>query len=289
MNCRNCKSDKVEIFHDKVWSIDNGKVYKCNCCELVFIDPMMSEDEEKEFYKNYNDHVKRRGVTVENSVEEFHEKSKVIANERLKVVDKFFKNKKILEVGSSTGAFLSLLDNCNTNACELATDNLEYSKNLINGKAYNSIEDVKENDFDVICMYHVFEHIRNPIEFLNTCKPLLNRGGYIVIEVPHSNDPLITLFDCEEFKDFIFQPMHPMVYNETSLDYVFEKSGYKKEEVIYHQRYDLDNHLSWFKNKKSGGDVALKELFSDNDAYKKKLKEIKLTDTIFYIARADNV
>ena len=75
MNCRNCKSIEVEIFHDKVWSIDNGKVYKCNCCELVFIDPMMSEDEEKEFYKNYNDHVKRRGVTVENSVEEFHEKS----------------------------------------------------------------------------------------------------------------------------------------------------------------------------------------------------------------------
>lgn len=177
MNCRNCKSVNVELFHDKVWSIDNGKVYKCNCCELVFIDPMMSEDEEKEFYKNYNDHVKRRGVTVENSVEEFHKKSKVIANERLKVVDKFFKNKKILEVGSSTGAFLSLLDNCNTNACELATDNLEYSKQFINGSAYSSIDDVKENDFDVICMYHVFEHIRNPIEFLNKCKSLLNRGG----------------------------------------------------------------------------------------------------------------
>jgi len=50
MNCRNCKSDEVEIFHDKVWSVDNGKVYKCNECELIFIDPMMSEDEEKEFF-----------------------------------------------------------------------------------------------------------------------------------------------------------------------------------------------------------------------------------------------
>ncbi len=114
-------------------------------------------------------------------------------------------------------------------------------------------------------------------------------GGYIVIEVPHSDDPLITLYDCEEFKDFVFQPMHPMVYNEKSLDYVFKKSGFYKEEVIYHQRYGLDNHLSWFKNKKSGGDNILSELFASNEEYKKKLISIKQTDTIFYIAKVGNV
>jgi 2-polyprenyl-3-methyl-5-hydroxy-6-metoxy-1,4-benzoquinol methylase len=176
MTCRNCNSKEVENFYNKVWSVDNGSVYKCAKCELIFIDPIMSEDEEQEFYKNYNEHVKKRGVIVENSVEEFHEKSKIIANERLSVVKQFFQNKKVLEVGSSTGAFLTLLDGCDTNACELATDNLNYSKQFINGKAYSSIDEVKENDFDVICMYHVFEHIRNPIEFLNTCKPLLNGG-----------------------------------------------------------------------------------------------------------------
>lgn len=289
MKCRNCNSEKTETFHNKVWSIDNGSVYRCNQCELVFIDPIMSEDEEKEFYKNYNKHVKKRGVIAENSIEEFHEKSKVIARERLAVVKKFFCNKKVLEIGSSTGAFLSLLDDCITNACELATDNLKYSEQFINGSAYSSIEEIKDSDFDVICMYHVFEHIRNPVEFLNSCKQKLNEEGYIVIEVPHSHDPLITLYDCNEFKDFVFQPMHPMVYNEKSLNYVFEKSGFKKEEVIYHQRYGLDNHLSWFKNKKSGGDNVLRELFSGNYDYKKKLEEIKLTDTIYYIAKIIDV
>ena len=289
MNCRNCKSNEVKIFHDKVWSVENGKVYQCTNCELLFIDPMMSEDEEKEFYKNYNQHVKDRGVTVQNSIKEFHEKSKLTANERFNIVKKFFDNKKILEIGSSTGAFLSLLDNSNTNACELTPENLEYSKQFINGYAYSSIEKVTDKNFDVICMFHVFEHIRKPIEFLNTCKPLLNRGGYIVIEVPCSSDPLLTLYNNSEFKDFVFQPMHPMIYNEKSLNYVFKKSGFENEEVIYHQRYGLDNHLSWFKNKKSGGDVALRELFSDNSEYKNKLQEVKQTDTIFYIARVNNV
>ena len=289
MVCRNCNNKNIKLFHNKVWSIENGSVYRCENCELIFIDPMMSEEEEKAFYKNYNEHVKKRGMTVENSIEEFHKKSKDIAKERFKVVDKFFNNKKVLEIGSSTGAFLSLLKDCDTNCCELASENLEYSKRFINGKAYNSIEDVKECDFDIICMYHVFEHIRKPVEFLTICKSLLNKNGYVIIEVPHSNDPLINLYNCEEFKDFVFQPMHPMVYNEKSLDFVFEKSGFKKEEVIYHQRYGLDNHLSWFKNKKAGGDTILKELFSSQDQYKNKLVSIKQTDTIFYIAKVSDV
>jgi hypothetical protein len=108
-----------------------------------------------------------------------------------------------------------------------------------------------------------------------------------VIEVPCSTDPLIALYKCKEFKNFVFQPMHPMVYNEKSLDYVFKNAGFKKEEVIYHQRYGLENHLSWFKNKKSGGDVELTELFSSNIEYKNKLEGIKKTDTIFYIAKVD--
>lgn len=285
MFCPNCKNTHTIIFHNKVWSIDNGKVYKCKNCDLLFINPSMSENEEREFYINYNQHVKNRGMIIDNSIQEFHEKSIPIANERFEIIFKYFKNKKILEIGSSTGAFLSLLKTCKTYACELSTDNREYSKQFINAVAYKSLEDVDENNFDIICMFHVFEHIQEPIKFLNSCKNLLAKDAYIIIEVPHSNDPLISLYDCEEFKNFVFQPMHPMIYNEKSLDYIFNQVNLEKKEVIYHQRYGLDNHLSWFKNKKSGGDSKITNLFSTNLEYKKTLENIKMTDTIFYIAR----
>lgn len=285
MVCVNCKSEDIKLFHDHVWSIEDGKVYQCKNCELIFIDPMMSEEEEKTFYENYNEHVKKRGMTVENSIEEFHEKSKPIAQERYGVIEKFFKNKKVLEIGSSTGAFLSLLENCQTSACELASENLEFSKQFISSKAYSSIDKVEEENFDIICMFHVFEHIREPIRFLKTCKSRLKSDGYIIIEVPHANDPLITLYNCEEFKNFIFQPMHPMVYNKRSLDFVFQKAGFVMEDVIYYQRYGLDNHLSWFKNKTAGGDSKLKQLFSLLQDYKKILENTQQTDTLFYIAK----
>ncbi|MCP3851067.1 MAG: class I SAM-dependent methyltransferase [Gammaproteobacteria bacterium] len=228
--------------------------------------------------------MKNRGITIQNSLSEFHEKSKIIAKERLHIVKDFFIKKKVLEIGSSTGAFLSLLNKSETNACELSNENLDFSKQFITGNAYTSLDEVNEVDFDVICMFHVFEHIREPISFLKQCQSILKNNGQIVIEVPCSSDPLLTLYNCKEFKDFIFQPMHPMVYNEKSLDYIFSKSGFKKEKVIYHQRYGLENHLSWFKNKKPGGDKILSEIFKSNIEYKSTLEQLKNTDTIFYIA-----
>ena len=105
-----------------------------------------------------------------------------------------------------------------------------------------------------------------------------------MIEEPCSDDPLLTLFNCNEFKDFVFQPMHPMIYNEKSLDYVFNKAKFNKVKSIYYQRYGLDNPLSWLNNRQPGGDIRFEELFGLNVGYKDKLEIIKKTDTIFYIA-----
>ena len=33
--------------------------------------------------------------------------------------------------------------------------------------------------FDIICLFHVFEHIKNPFEFLKQCQKLLNKNGII--------------------------------------------------------------------------------------------------------------
>ena len=108
----------------------------------------MTDKEESEFYRNYNRHVKDRGVIVQNSVEEYHEKSIKTAKERYNIVKEYFSNKEVLEIGSSTGAFLSLLTNCQTNACEIAKDNLEYSRKFVNGKCYESLEEVNNSSFD---------------------------------------------------------------------------------------------------------------------------------------------
>ena len=68
---------------------------------------------------------------------------------------------------------------------------------------------------------------------------------------------------------------------------MFKKAGLSKDIVIYHQRYGLSNHLSWLKNKKPGGDVNLDMMFGNNTEYKKRLEDLKKTDTIFYFSKLD--
>jgi len=287
MICPNCDGKNLNCIHNKVWSIENGKVYRCLHCDLNFINPMMSDEEERIFYNNFNNRVKNRGVTDKVSIQEYHQKSLKIAQERLNVVSKYFKdNSKVLEIGSSTGAFLSILKNCHTSAVEIVEDNREYSKQFVTGDVYMSLDDVpKYFKFDIICMFHVFEHIKNPHNLLNQCKNLLTDGGIILIEVPHIEDPLMSIYALEEFKDFIFQPMHPMIYSVKSLDYIFDSCNYYTKEVIYYQRYGLGNHLSWLTYKKPGGNSVLLDMFENNDMYKKTLEINAQTDTLFYIAQ----
>lgn len=45
--------------------------------------------------------------------------------------------------------------------------------------------ELPRSQFDVICMFHVFEHIEDPLELLNQLSPKLNDGGLLVMEVPN--------------------------------------------------------------------------------------------------------
>lgn len=42
--------------------------------------------------------------------------------------------------------------------------------------------------FDYIFLNHVFEHLDNPVGVLKDLVSRLNKGGKIIIEIPHGND-----------------------------------------------------------------------------------------------------
>lgn len=287
--CPICLSEDTKVYHDRVWHMEGGAVLQCRFCEAAFLHPMMNDEEERLFYEAYNAHVQARGVTLSSTPEEFHQKSQPIARERFEVIGEWYvPGMKVLEMGSSTGAFLELLMGCECSCVEPAHDNREFSKQFVNA-AFTDIADVPRfQQFDVICMFHVFEHIRNPVDFLISCKQLLRNAGHVIVEVPCIHDPLLTIYDLDVFKDFYFQPMHPFIYSEKALDICFDKAGLRKITAISHQRYGLDNHLAWLKNRQPGGDDNLRRLFADNGEYKKKLAELKMTDTLFYIGAHSN-
>ena len=287
MNCPLCGSNATFVFHNAVWRRPDATVRRCEVCNLAFIHPMMTEDEEERFYRNYNEHVKARGVVTQGTPEELHHKSVVLARERLSVVRHFFKGvSRVLEIGSSTGAFIELIANVGVDCCAVEPDdaNREYCTRFAS-EVYPDISHVPSDmSFDVICMFHVFEHIRNPLSMLDRCRMNLRAGGRVLVEVPNIEDPLISLYDCKAFKDFYFQPMHPYIYSPASLGRVFEKAGFRVLEKVLYQRYGIDNHLTWLSKGRPGGDEHLKGIFGGAIEYKESLMRAGKTDTLFLLA-----
>lgn len=294
LKCAICKNNCVEMFHEKVFGSLESKVYKCRNCDLFFLHPYLSEIEINKLYQNYNEIVISRVENVKKAdSDEIFKIGLVEARLRYKRFKKFIDNREVLEIGSGAGCFLDTVkDNVNTlYSVEPCDSNREFIKQKIMPNIFSDLSFLinKKIKFDSIFLFHVFEHLVDPFTFIDKLNMVLKYNGCLIIEVPCVDDTLISVYNIKEFKDFYFQIQHPYYYNEASLRYIFEKKHLVINKVIYHQRYGIDNHLNWLKNKEKGGDKFFKDFFKGLDRYYREyLIKKKKADTISLIINMEN-
>ena len=112
------------------------------------------------------------------------------------VVEKINKIKKIkgmnvLEIGCGYGALLSLINDRGAKAIGTEADekSLEISKKFLKGrknvkvlKAKNETLDFKDSTFDIVILFDVIEHVKNPKKMLSECMRVLKKGGILYSE-----------------------------------------------------------------------------------------------------------
>ena len=93
--------------------------------------------------------------------------------------------KSILDVGCGTGQFVKMM----TEKTELIKG-IDKSKECINIAQSNGLnctsQDFLHEDglYDVITMWHLIEHLLDPVEFIEHSYSLLSPGGWLLIETP---------------------------------------------------------------------------------------------------------
>ena len=152
-------------------------------------------------------------------------------------------------------------------------------------KIWQSIEDIKLNcneKFDLITSFHVFEHLLDPITTLKSLTSLLKQGGEIIIEVPSSDDALLTLYKSDSFSNFTYWSQHLFLFNQQTISEVVKKANLKLNWVEQVQRYGLSNHLYWLSNNFPGGQKKWYFLNSNllDELYAKQLASVGKCDTI---------
>jgi SAM-dependent methyltransferase len=290
--CPVCGGMDVALYWSEVWNGSGKRVMRCTGCDLFFLDPPGTPEQQRSFDQSYSNYIAQRSSLVSrHTAAPFEAMVDESIEARLHDLDSLFDGvKSLLEVGAEQGGFLDRIRNrvamiCAIDACP------EYAETLaLKGyESYLYIWDVPEgNMFDRICFFSLLEHIHEPRPFLQMLRDLLAPGGRMIIEVPSAAEPLISLYDVPEFKSFYFQAMHPYVYSEKALEILLRDCGLIIEEMRCKQRYGLANHLRWLKDGVPGGSGVFADMFAGNanKAYIHALENHRHTDTLYIVARS---
>lgn len=136
----------------------------------------------------------------------------------------------LLDIGAGTGDFLAF-----TKLKKWEVIGIEPSskaKDLAQKKGVSFVEntqDLSDNSFDVITMWHVLEHIENLeyqiAELKRICKP----QGYIFIAVPNFKS-----FDANHYKEFWAAydvPRHIWHFSKNSIEKLFSENEMKLQKI----------------------------------------------------------
>lgn len=159
--------------------------------------------------------------------------------------------------------------------------------------AWPSIDDLGREcpeSFELVTLFHVLEHLHEPLASLQQLRTLMADDGILVVEVPHARDVLLETFDNTAFKDFTFWSQHLVLHTRKSLYRLVTKAGFNVDDIRPVQRYPFANHLRWITHGEPGGQEQWSQ-FDDpllGAAYDRVLSNFDQTDTIICIALANN-
>ena len=244
-SCIICNNNKFKLISNEVRDSKNHKVIQCISCAHIQLTPLPSEKEYNKFYQNNS---QMRNVGQTDKIEKLKALSIPDTIRRVKLIPKDVKKADVLDIGAGYGFFVEelILQGFNAKGVELSKIKVDYlnkklkKQAIINTKFPKRINLPKQ---DIVTLFFMLEHVKNPITFCKKIKPLLSKKGLVIIEVPNANNFLIKL--NKSYRSFFWQRAHISYFTEKTLNHVLKKAGYSKIKIIHSQRYNLDNFSNW--------------------------------------------
>ena len=219
-SCPLCGSKKWILVRKKAWNkkiLPKKKLVTCADCRCSSMFPMLTSEELEKIntvYWSKYQVIRKKVLNTPNDQ----------AISRIKYIKKYYEIPiyvKILDIGCGLGLFYDALKNefpqiSEYYAVEPDNDMREYLLSKGIKEVYKNINEVKENNFSLIIMSHVLEHLPNPREFLSKVINYLQKDGRIFIEVPNRDDL---------YKKAL--SLHTIVFNVSGFNKILREIGYR--------------------------------------------------------------
>lgn len=277
---------------ETVWEAEGAAEYQCSECGIVFLHPIMTPEEEREFYgAKFAEYMAARGQAGGADPEQSFEKWRPEGERRRTLLAPWLHHgMRVLEIGSATGFLLDAIRphvGDELVGIEPGDEFREFSARQLGLEVHSERGAVAGRVFDLVLAYYVVEHLRDPVGELSQWRELLAPGGLLAIEVPNVDDALVRYWQVQEFDRFYWQKAHYFNYSHQTLTMVLEMAGFTDVNTVPVQRYDISNHIHWLWKGKPGGLGAYTDLLDDavNTEYARALRERWLCDTVMAVAR----
>lgn len=214
INCPLCNKNNVYLVEEGFIDEQPFNIFECSFCGLSWSENIEEADE-----KHYN------LVEWYGNRWEFKEVIKLINCE----------DSKILEIGCGKGFFLKMVKKkCKIYGIDINKNAINYAKKRFNlDNIYNEKLDSflsrNQTDFDIVCAFHLLEHLKDPNDFVSKISQILKLNGFLCLSVPNPNRISLNLIGREYWD---YPPHHLTRWNKKSIKYLLENSGFKILKII---------------------------------------------------------
>ncbi|WP_447968677.1 class I SAM-dependent methyltransferase [Nitrospira sp. M1] len=215
----------------------NFNYFQCHTCRVIFLSPQPRPEALKAQYT-------RPGLLQDGPASAwFHHNKyylKKLYQERLNDILQYVTTGILLDVGCGMGDFCAVAREAgfSGSGTELSDEYAQHTKTTVGmtdifiGRLQDL--DFSNKQFDVISLWHVFEHLPDPCEILKTMKGMLHKGGVIAIEVPNVECWRKRPMYASDIKNYPKAELeHLFYFSEASLKLASEQAGLSLLQLKY--------------------------------------------------------
>ena len=243
MNFHSCESRNIYLMRNTHTYLDvidysvSGEKFKLLCnedLEMLETFPRPPLDKLPEYYKSedYISHTDFKRNLFEHI---YHFIRKISLGRKLRLINSLVSmDRNLLDIGCGTGDFLRTASANGWNIKGIEPD--EKARQIANIKTKSKVfgteelKKTKANSFDVITLWHVFEHLPNPEDQLSFFRTLLRDEGFLIIAIPNFKS-----YDANYYKNYWAAydvPRHLWHFSRRAITGIAERNQMKIVEVL---------------------------------------------------------
>ena len=268
-NCPVCGADNRELLHegltDRVFFSAPGEwtMYRCESCASAYLDPRPTSATIGLAYQRYFTHDEVTNLSSFSILKKLRRRfangyrnhrygtrdypasilgilaaslmpnGRAIIDGDMRHLPKVKAGKRLLDLGCGNGAFLLRARSAGWDVVGVDLDSKAVEVACMQGldARLGDVEtlDPSIEQFDVITLGHVIEHVHHPVKVLQACYRLLKPGGYLWIDTPNIKSEGYRLFGANWLH--LDPPRHLVLFNLESMCSALNAAGFAETEV----------------------------------------------------------